>query len=143
MPHESFFLYKKYDLLVICIKSVLLVLAGSLCYTIQSKYSIVIGRLLAGFGTGIEGAIMGMMARSVAPKEKSKIITQLLIIKQFGVFLGPLLVSLFLGKISDYCISESDDDGNCLFSINHLNSSGYFQIVLSILLVIINGNDEK
>jgi len=113
-------------------------LTGNFCYTIHAKYSILFGRLLAGLGTGIEGAIMGMVARSVKPTQKTKVITVLLLIKTLGMLFGPLSVSLFLTKVQNYCISIARDQQNCLFAINSLNSSGYVQILLTALLLIIN-----
>ena len=41
----------------------ILVFGGSLLFTIQNPYSILFGRFLAGLGLGLEGAILGMVAK--------------------------------------------------------------------------------
>merc|ERR1712176_1307599 len=56
------------------------VFIGSYCYTIQSRFSILAGRFISGLGTGIEGALIGMLARSTISAKKAKVITILLFI---------------------------------------------------------------
>ena len=41
----------------------ILVFGGSLLFTIQNAYSILLGRFFAGLGLGLEGAILGMVAK--------------------------------------------------------------------------------
>ena len=40
-----------------------LIFTGSLLYTIQSKFTILLGRFVAGLGIGLEGAVIGMIVR--------------------------------------------------------------------------------
>ena len=79
--------WKKAKLLSII--GILFVLFGSLLYTIQSKYSILLGRFVAGIGTGLEGAIIGMAAKAAKPKNKAKQITIFYALKQLGIICGP------------------------------------------------------
>ena len=72
--------------------------AGSLLFTIQSKYVILMARFISGLAVGLEGAILGMVAKSASPAEKSKKITMLYALKQLGIIAGPLFVLLFLAK---------------------------------------------
>ena len=51
-----------------------LVFFGNLLYSLQNKGLIVIGRFIAGFGMGMEGALLGMLAKSAAPHLKGRMI---------------------------------------------------------------------
>ena len=63
---------------------------------------------------------------------KAKRITVFYALKQIGIITGPVCVTVFLADIEGHCISKSDAEGFCMFAINNLNSTGYFQPGLQI-----------
>ena len=63
---------------------------------------------------------------------KAKRITVFYALKQIGIITGPVCVTVFLADIEGHCISKSDAEGFCMFAINSLNSTGYFQRGLEI-----------
>ena len=95
-----------------------------------------IGRFIGGLGTGIEGAIIGMVAKASKPANKAKQITIFYALKQFGIIFGPVCVALFLGSTPDRCLSKEDEDGYCLFAVNGFNSTGYMQIIIAVVIFI-------
>lgn len=58
-------------------------------------------------------------------------------LKQLGIMLGPLVFSIFLSGVKNRCL-KSNTDELCMIEINYHNSTGYFEMIYSgILLVLV------
>ena len=132
---------------LITASGVLCIFLGSFLFILQNEIAILMGRFLAGIGAGIEGGIVGLIAKSSSPTSRPKKISILYGLKQIGVVLGPLMISIFLGGVKTKCFKENSyDEELCILGINNHNSTGYFQMGFSgilLLLVLIFAQDHE
>ena len=132
---------------LITASGVLCIFLGSFLFILQNEIAILMGRFLAGVGAGIEGGIVGLIAKSSSPTSRPKKISILYGLKQIGVVLGPLMISIFLGGVETKCFKENSyDDELCILGINNHNSTGFFQMGFSgilLLLVLILAQDHE
>ena len=123
---------------LITASGVLCIFLGSFLFVLQNEVAILFGRFLAGIGAGIEGGIVGLISKSSSPASRSKKISLLYGLKQIGVILGPLMISIFLGGVEEKCFKQNSyDDDLCIVGINNHNSTGYFQMGFSGILLLL------
>ena len=79
---------------------ILFSVTGSCMYFLfPQKNMIVLARFVGGIGWGLEGALMGQIGRTYSQDSKTAKFAAVLMMRQFGVVLGPLCV-LFLNKLT-------------------------------------------
>ena len=68
-------------------------------FLFPQKNMIVLARFVGGIGWGLEGALMGQIGRTFNQESKTAKFASVLMMRQFGVVLGPLCI-LFLDKLA-------------------------------------------
>jgi len=75
-------------------------IGGSCMYFLfPYKNMIILARFVGGIGWGLEGALMGQIGRTFNQESKTAKFASVLMMRQFGVVLGPLCI-LFLDKLA-------------------------------------------
>jgi len=130
----------RFPVRVFIICAISLCFVGNLLYAIPSQWTILFGRFVSGLGIGLEGAVLGLVSKSTANTDnKPKVIAGLLLMKQMGIIIGPILILAFLGDVPTRCITSADEQGVCTFGINSYNSVAYFQMGYALGLILITG----